>query len=65
MTIRVSDLNRALALGALSAALLVAGSPQIRSAFARRDAWLFYTLATGVLALCAYGPIVRVGNPFP
>jgi hypothetical protein len=62
LTLRVSDADRAIFVAAAAAVLLLARSPGLRSALARRDPWLFYTASIGFFALCAYGPIVRVGR---
>jgi hypothetical protein len=60
--VHAHDADRALFVAVTCGVLLVATSRRLRGILRRRDAWVFYTLAVPVLGLCAYGPVVRVGQ---
>jgi F5/8 type C domain len=62
LSIRMSDLNRALAVATISIVALLLMTPSIRAAFRRRSSLTFYSAATLVIAVLSCGPQLRDGS---
>jgi F5/8 type C domain-containing protein len=70
VTIRMSDVYRSLACAIVSGTALIAMTPRLRAALARRSPFVFYVAATVAMAILSLGPMVRVRdavimNPAP
>jgi hypothetical protein len=62
ITVRVTDLDRAVWIFVGSIVLLVAASRRARGALSRRSDLVFYVAATIVLAVFCCGPVLRTGD---
>jgi F5/8 type C domain len=62
LTVRVSDLDRAIWILLLSGVGLMALSRRARGALSRRSDLVFYVAATVVLAVLCCGPVLRTGD---
>jgi F5/8 type C domain len=62
LTVRMSDLNRALAVATISIVALLLMTSSIRHALSRRSALAFYAAATLVIAVLSCGPQLRDGS---
>jgi hypothetical protein len=62
ITVRVTDLDRAVNVFLVSGALLVSLSRRARTALARRSDLVFYLAATIALAVLCCGPVLRTGD---
>jgi hypothetical protein len=62
ITFRMSTVGRALLAAAAGAVVIVALTPDLRSALRRRSALLFYVAATLLIAAFCLGPVIRVAD---
>jgi F5/8 type C domain-containing protein len=62
VTLRMSDLDRAVGVAIWCGVLAIALTPALRAAVARRSVLLFYAAMTVVLAILCYGPAMRRGE---